>query len=538
LSFFVFAATLLTSLLVTWTSVNSIETFLRAKIDQKFPALLAQTAQRLELWYGQRELDLGVFSHSSILVQNLERAPRDAGARTEIEEYLRYVLERFPQYAALFVADRSGRPMLWVGEQTELPRDLMARVAAADAPAVSDVHTVGASRFQLATARIGDEGRARLGSLGALLRVEALEPLLASDEIGPLGEVFIVRSDGVRLTGAAAGTRFDPVTAAPDGAVGVRDYSDRSGEHVVGSAIQLARFSWTLAVEEPYEEAFSPVVSVIGRILTINLGIVMLFGIGALQVANSVVRPIEALSEGVRRISQGDRDVVIPETGTRDEVGLLTRTFNAMTERLRESTRELEQSRREVEDANRRLRAQNDELQRVNEVLEQLSITDGLTRLHNHRFFQDFLSREAKRADRSGQPLALILADLDCFKLLNDRLGHAGGDEVLLRVAGVMNAVIRETDLLARYGGEEFALVAPNTDLEGARQLAEKIRQAVGATDFVPQDDDLRVTVSLGVALYAGDRRQLFEDADDALYRAKDAGRDCVVAAGSETRSV
>jgi diguanylate cyclase (GGDEF)-like protein len=121
---------------------------------------------------------------------------------------------------------------------------------------------------------------------------------------------------------------------------------------------------------------------------------------------------------------------------------------------------------------------------------------------------------------------------------LNDRLGHAGGDEVLLRVAGVMNAVIRETDLLARYGGEEFALVAPNTDLDGARQLAEKIRQAVGATDFVPHDDDLRVTVSLGVALYAGDRRRLFEDADDALYRAKDAGRDCVVVAGSETRSV
>ena len=184
-----------------------------------------------------------------------------------------------------------------------------------------------------------------------------------------------------------------------------------------------------------------------------------------------------------------------------------------------------------VEDANLRLRVQNKELHRMNGVLSQLSITDGLTQLHNHRFFQDFLSREAKRADRTRDDLALILVDIDHFKHWNDKLGHAGGDEILRRIANVMNAHIRAADLLARYGGEEFALVAPGTDLEGAVALAEKMRAAIAQTQFFlnPPSDQENVTVSMGVALYHGDRKKLFTDADQALYRAKASGRDCVM---------
>ena len=176
------------------------------------------------------------------------------------------------------------------------------------------------------------------------------------------------------------------------------------------------------------------------------------------------------------------------------------------------------------------------ELQRVNEVLEQLSITDGLTRLHNHRFFQEFLTKQVKRADRTQEPLALILIDIDHFKRWNDRLGHSGGDEILRRVAEVMNSVIRGTDLLARYGGEEFALLAGNTELDGAVQLAEKIRSEIACTTFTidPPSERDQVTVSIGVAAYQGDRKALFDAADRALYRAKAAGRDCVMTAEHE----
>jgi diguanylate cyclase (GGDEF)-like protein len=128
------------------------------------------------------------------------------------------------------------------------------------------------------------------------------------------------------------------------------------------------------------------------------------------------------------------------------------------------------------------------------------------------------------------------MIDIDYFKAWNDRLGHAGGDEILRRLAEVMSALVRETDLLARYGGEEFAIITPNSDLDGATALAEKLRATVADTAFVLDLPSERapVTVSIGVASFAGDRQQLFSEADRALYRAKESGRDCVIRSDSE----
>jgi diguanylate cyclase (GGDEF)-like protein len=140
-----------------------------------------------------------------------------------------------------------------------------------------------------------------------------------------------------------------------------------------------------------------------------------------------------------------------------------------------------------------------------------------------------------KRAARTGEPLALIVIDLDDFKRLNDRFGHAVGDAVLKHVAVVMSGVVREMDLLARYGGEEFALLASQTTLEGAVALAEKLRLAISQARFsVPNSDgpiEVEVTASLGVAAFRGDQKAFFNDADQALYRAKSLGKDCVVVA-------
>ena len=224
---------------------------------------------------------------------------------------------------------------------------------------------------------------------------------------------------------------------------------------------------------------------------------------------------------------------MIDPGATDSEIGVLIQAFNRMTVRLKRQRVELGESREKLADANSRLRGQNEELQRVNEVLEQLSITDGLTRLHNHRFFQEQLAREIKRIERTGGSLYLVLIDIDNFKHLNDRYGHATGDAVLCEVARVMKRIVRESDVLARYGGEEFALIPGQTDLEGAVGLAEKIRVAV-AENVVAVEDDGRsskasVTVSIGVAEYSGDSRALFNAADRALYRAKGAGKDCVV---------
>ena len=196
---------------------------------------------------------------------------------------------------------------------------------------------------------------------------------------------------------------------------------------------------------------------------------------------------------------------------------------------------------RELALENARLRARNEELERINERLARLSVTDELTGLPNHRSFRESLRRELKRALRTGADLSLVLIDVDDFKVLNDCHGHAVGDAILARVAAVMRAQLREDDILARYGGEEFALIAPGTSLSGAVALAEKIRVAVSRSAFsviaLDGPQQVRVTVSAGAARFDGDERRLFNDADRALYGAKESGKDCVLSCGvSELR--
>ncbi|MCP5071115.1 MAG: GGDEF domain-containing protein, partial [bacterium] len=229
-------------------------------------------------------------------------------------------------------------------------------------------------------------------------------------------------------------------------------------------------------------------------------------------------RPIEAVVEAAHHLVAGE-DVSLLEDRDESELRFLARAVDELGTQLDESRRELV--------------ARNHQLEQANEVLEQLSITDGLTRLHNHRHFQDHYLSETRRSDRTGHPLCLVLIDIDDFKRLNDDFGHSVGDRVLSGVAMVMNEQVRETDYLARYGGEEFAMLLPETTLEGAIQLAEKLRFAVAAARFdIPgAADPVRVTVSLGVALFSNSPDETFNAADRALYDAKASGKDCVVSA-------
>jgi diguanylate cyclase (GGDEF)-like protein len=177
------------------------------------------------------------------------------------------------------------------------------------------------------------------------------------------------------------------------------------------------------------------------------------------------------------------------------------------------------------------------ELQQANRQLAALSTTDGLTGLANRRHFDEVLAEEWARAIRSGQPLALIMLDVDRFKKFNDHYGHQAGDDCLKQVAHCLDSHARRAgDLAARYGGEEFVLIAANTDAPTATQLAEDIRQSIAAQNIAhTQAETGRVTVSLGVAVLTPTPQQephlLLHAADDALYRAKHGGRNRVILA-------
>lgn len=163
--------------------------------------------------------------------------------------------------------------------------------------------------------------------------------------------------------------------------------------------------------------------------------------------------------------------------------------------------------------------------------LYELAITDGLTKLFIHRYFQARLEEEIVRAKRYHTACSLILFDIDHFKKFNDTYGHQQGDVVLIEVAKLTKQTVRETvDIPARYGGEEFAIILPETDAKGAHLVAERLRKTVEAYDFPGQEKALKVTISLGVSTFpdhASVKSVLIKKADMALYECKGRGRNC-----------
>lgn len=173
------------------------------------------------------------------------------------------------------------------------------------------------------------------------------------------------------------------------------------------------------------------------------------------------------------------------------------------------------------------------ELRHALAALERLAGIDPLTEVMNRRRFMEMAAAELGRAVRNGQPLVLVMLDLDHFKTINDRYGHPAGDEALRMVARLLAAQCRASDLLARFGGEEFVMLLPETGLAGAMVMLERIRRAVATTAFQHEGWPVGLTASIGVAGWRGEAETLdtlLARADAALYEAKRAGRNLVIA--------
>ncbi|MCA9552387.1 MAG: GGDEF domain-containing protein [Myxococcales bacterium] len=168
------------------------------------------------------------------------------------------------------------------------------------------------------------------------------------------------------------------------------------------------------------------------------------------------------------------------------------------------------------------------------EEIYRMTIVDGLTQVHNKRYFLEFMDREMARCARYNRPLSLILFDIDHFKKINDVHGHLAGDFVLKRLAEQVAKHIRKEEAFARYGGEEFAVIMPETTGERARIFAEKIRRMVEVMEYQYEDRNIEVTVSLGISEMGPHRdpHAFIKAADEKLYLAKDNGRNRVEGGG------
>ncbi|WP_322568854.1 diguanylate cyclase [Thiohalophilus sp.] len=226
-------------------------------------------------------------------------------------------------------------------------------------------------------------------------------------------------------------------------------------------------------------------------------GVLVAIGIGN-RLARQVLRPLAVLSEGTERFGKGDLSHRI-ELEDRDEFGQLANTFNNMADEL-----------------------------------EFLASYDSLTGLLNKREFEQRLQDEVRRAKRTRHPFVLLLVDLDYFKQVNDIYGHPAGDHTLRVLASLLKKQVREADYVGRYGGEEFGIILTDTSETDARDTAERIRRVVEEKAFAISDNTtINITLSVGLACYpddAANAEMLIACADEALYKAKDTGRNRMIA--------
>jgi diguanylate cyclase len=230
----------------------------------------------------------------------------------------------------------------------------------------------------------------------------------------------------------------------------------------------------------------------------------------------------------------------LSENSQRLERPIERETLRIIVESLIYSTKEMEQENTTLNLSLRLSRKQIEDLQDDLVSMRFENLTDPLTRVSNRKHFDESLKRLAREGAEKGIPFSMILADVDDFKMFNDRHGHQTGDLVLRLIAMELRRAVKGQDIVARYGGEEFAIILPQTDLQSAQSVAENIRRAIVTKELRRRKtgESLgHITISLGVAEFRGNEsvNDFIERADKCLYAAKRRGRNCVIA---EDRSI
>lgn len=257
---------------------------------------------------------------------------------------------------------------------------------------------------------------------------------------------------------------------------------------------------------------------------------------------------LKALQANLRHLTWQTQMIAQGDFSQRvDFMGEFAAAFNSMVIQLEENQKQLQEKQAALSRLNEELRAEIELRKKIEESLRhskesyrQLAITDPLTGILNRRHFYQLARSEVERSYRYRHPLAVIIFDLDYFKLVNDTYGHAAGDQVLQGIAKVVRRSIRTVDIFARYGGEEFILLLPATGLDAGMIAAERVRGTVAATVLPLKPNRIQITISAGVSALEAPGQpvpaaaeiltQLIGQADQALYEAKNAGRNRVQA--------
>lgn len=517
---FAVVATLLPALTTTGLSYAHNKRALKEKTTAELLNASALIARESRLWLKERFYDVRVFSSSYEVSENLEHVVRGSknskAARRRLETYLESVRGRFTHYEELTVFDLGTKVVARSGAGSPLviEKSWIGRIK-------KDKGEVGDARFDGKLGKItlpivvairSSTGKL-LGGFAAKLNLDALNTAVRDISVADGQQVHVLKEDGAVLVSAYAEPE-DPlevwlgpetIDSLMNATSSSLEYSNERGEDVLGTLERVPQLDWVVVGEIPVAQAFAQIRDL--RNQTALVVSLLLIGVGSIAyvLGASIARPLGRLIEGAGRVADGDLAVTIA-TESKGELGYLTRVFNDMVERLRAGREEL----------------------------ERISITDSLTGIYNRKYLNEKLAEQVNYASDAHSVFSILMIDVDHFKAYNDTYGHVAGDKVLSRLGPLLKAQLRSSGFVARYGGEEFFALLPEVGVKDAVTVAERIRTTVADEPFGESGDEVRLTLSIGVATFE-DRGEtpesLIAAADKALYRAKKNGRNRVIKA-------
>ena len=539
---FALAATIIPAITLGSLSYLQNTRFLSEKISQELRDATSQVVREIDLLVKAKLYDVRVFASSYIISENLSKILDTDGGPAEnlvatslIQEYLQSVRQKFSDYVELVLLDLDGRliatsaaksapPKLPVGWQAKIVDGVSVIGDAAMDPGLK-------TRAILIADPIRTPRGTVIGALGAKVSLDSMDRILAAYSQEGVREAYLINAAGKVLASShLLGAPQTDADLAQDSATKLYThpgealrYTGYNGLTVIGTLKRAPVLEWGVVVEINKNMAFAKIEAL--QRMTLALVGVLMVGIGlcAYVLGLTIVRPLRRLTRGADQVAAGNLDIDLP-VSTHSEVGYLTQVFNHMVARLRHS--------REA------LATVNAALQAKNIELHALSITDELTGLYNRKHLMETLQTEVIRSQRNHHTFALLVVDIDHFKMVNDTYGHQKGDEVLRRLGAMLREAVRSCDYVARYGGEEFIVLLPEVGAAGGLEVAERIREQVARERINPMGD--RITVSIGMSVFEqhGDTPEmLFQQADQALYRAKTSGRNRIATASAQTES-